>query len=481
MSESSPNNERINRALDGDLTPEELASLKMAVVKDPKVRAEYVEQVWMHATLRAERESLGSLLDTPAPEPQFRKWWVPLLSAAAAACITLVVSRFLLTPPVVIPEPVRPMATLVKVQHCKWGSSDLPTKEQSKLGAGVLVLLEGMATLKYENGTTLFLEAPTTIRLIDDTRCRVMEGSVVAEIPPTARGFTIYTPELKAMDRGSRFGVTVGSLKTSHVYAFDGIVDVQQLGSREIRQLTKGKAYIVGMDNVALAAIVPEPVRLDQMYQAERWLSIPTSFRLGKDAYVQKGGKEPNGLHSLLMAKHTDVKNAPNKENAQGNERRIYLTFDVSQLSYVDISEEFHIGPDNISEAQLVLDPRPSGFGFAALVPDCTFAVYGITDQSLDYWKENSLMWGNAPANTDTGLIPNKTRKLAEFIMPRGGSSDLITIKSEALARFIREDTNGLVSFVVIRETSENEHQGMAHAFASKEHPQGKPPTLRVR
>lgn len=475
MSELPPDNEQIGRAIDGKLPPEEMAALKAAVIKDPKVRSEYVSQLWLHANLKAERDSLGQLLKEPAPEPQFRKWLVPALSAAAAACLTLALSWSMISPKVVTPEPLPPLATLIKVQHCKWGGSDLPTKEKSKLGPGVLVLLEGMATLQYENGTTLFLEAPTTIRLVDDTRCRMMEGSVVAEVPSSARGFTIYTPELKAMDRGSRFGVTVGSLRTSHVYVFDGAVDVQRLGSREIRPLTKGKAYIVGMDNVALAAIVPEPVRLDQIYQPERWLSIPTSFRLGKDAYVQKGAKEPNGLHSLLMTKHTDIK------SAQGNERRIYLTFDVSQLSYVDISEEFHIGPDTISEAQLVLDPRPSGFGFAALVPDCTFAVYGITDQSLDYWKENNLMWTNAPAGTDTGLIPSKVRKLAEFTMPRGGSSDLITIQSEALARFIREDTNGLITFVIVRETSENDQQGMAHAFASKEHPQGKPPTLRVR
>ncbi|HEY1170829.1 MAG TPA: FecR domain-containing protein [Verrucomicrobiae bacterium] len=480
MSLNSPSDDRIDRAIEQMLTPAEWEAFKADAIKDPELRAKYVDQLWLHSTLQAERDSLGKMIGaTEAPLPLLKKSTAAIwTSAAAAACITLALSLLLLpgrNKTQAMTRAEKPLATLIQAENCKWGPSELPTVQNAKLQAGTLSLLEGMATLRFENGTTLFLEAPTTIKLVDAMRCQVQEGSLVADVPPTARGFTVYTPELKAVDKGSRFGVTVGSLRTTHVYVFDGAVVVNKLNDTKEHLLDKGKAFIVGMDNVAQAAVTPEPVRMEHIYDPERWLSIPTSFRRGKDAYVQRGKREATGLHSLLMVKHTEF------EIAKSNERRIYLTFDISQLSYVDIAEEFHISPVNISEAQLLLQPEPSGFGFASLVPDCTFAIYGITDQSLDYWKEGGISWLNAPAANDAGLLPNKVKKLAEFTLPRGSSTEVITIESKELADFIRQDTNGLVSFILVRETAETEHQGMAHAFASKEHPHAKPPTLRIR
>jgi hypothetical protein len=477
MSQNQPPDDRIDRAIEQMLSPAEWEAFKAEIVKNPELRAQYVDQLWLHSTLKAERDSLGKLVENdvlPLPVPP-RRSTAAIWSAVAAACITLMLS-LLLVPErktAALAEPH--LATLTEAQNCKWGPSDLPTVEKAKLGAGTLSLLEGMATLKFENGTTLFLEAPTTIKLVDALRCQVQEGSLVADVPATARGFTVYTPELKAVDKGSRFGVTVGSFRTTHVYVFDGEVAVTKLNDTNEHLLSTGKAFIVGTDNVAQAAVTPEPVRLEHTYDTERWLSIPTSFRRGKDAYVQRGKREATGLHSLLIVKHTEF------EIAKSNERRIFLTFDVSQLSYVDISEEFHVSPANISEAQLLLQPEPSGFGFASLVPDCTFAVYGITDQTLDYWKEGTISWQNAPACNDAGLLPNKVKKLAEFTILRGSSTEVISIESKELADFIQQDTNGLVSFIIVRETPEMEHQGMAHAFASKEHPHAKPPTLRIR
>ena len=38
-----------------------------------------------------------------------------------------------------------------------------------------------------------------------------------------------------------------------------------------------------------------------------------------------------------------------------------------------------------------------------------------------------------------------------------------------------------LVTFLIVRETSETDPSGLVHAFASKEHPTARPPTLRVK
>ncbi len=38
-----------------------------------------------------------------------------------------------------------------------------------------------------------------------------------------------------------------------------------------------------------------------------------------------------------------------------------------------------------------------------------------------------------------------------------------------------------MISFVIVRETGETNTSGLAHAFASREHPTGRPPTLRLK
>ncbi|MEQ1852666.1 MAG: DNRLRE domain-containing protein, partial [Chthoniobacteraceae bacterium] len=172
----------------------------------------------------------------------------------------------------------------------------------------------------------------------------------------------------------------------------------------------------------------------------------------------------PFGGNPLILVKHTDL------PASRKNERRGFLTFDVSQFSAAQLKE-----------AQLVLDPEPSGLGFSALVPDSRFAVYGITDDAQDSWDESTLRWEESPACTDDGIVLEKTRKLAEFSIPRGGVTGSITVGGEALAEFVRKDANGLVTFIIVRETGETDPSGLVHAFASKEHPTANPPTLRLK
>ncbi|MGB8169387.1 MAG: FecR domain-containing protein, partial [Chthoniobacteraceae bacterium] len=356
----------------------------------------------------------------------------------------------------------KPVATLVQADNCKWSGSDLPTAAGSKLGAGSLVLLEGIATLKFTSGATVTLEAPTKLQILDAMHCRLIEGSAVADVPEPAHGFTIDTPDIKVVDLGTRFGVTTSSLGNSQVRVFQGEVEIGGQAGQPAQRLKEGKGMQVGSGSTAAGQ---EPSRGQQMQQAEGWTAIPTSFGRGKDAYVRRGDQQgPMGAHPLIMVKHSDL------PASRRNERRGLLTFDVSQIA-----------TSKVVEAQLILDPEPSGFGFSALVPDSRFAVYGITDETLDGWDEKNALWSSAPGCDDEGPRLEQTRKLAEFWIPRGGSGEPLTVRGDALAEFVRQHQDGLVSFIVVRETGESDPSGLVHAFASKEHPTARPPTLRVK
>ena len=454
--------DRIDRAIEGLLPEEEFAAFKADVVRDSDLRAVYVERMWLHSTLRAERETLVELLESDAPaaeEKIIRRWPIAIWAAAAAACVTLTASIFTFGKSTILS---RPVATLVQTENCKWAGSDLPTTVNSQLRAGKLALVEGIATLRFKNGATVTLEAPTTLEIRDAMHCRLIEGTVTAEVPEPAHGFTIDTPDIKVVDLGTRFGVTTGSAGNSQVRVFQGEVEIGGLPDGKMKRLTEGKGLHVASGSSTSPG--QEPIHGQQVQEAGGWTAIPTSFGRGKDGYARRGDNgAPMGGHPLLIVKHTDL------EAGKKNERRAVVTFDVSQIATA-----------KISEAQIVLDPEPSGFGFSALVPDSRFAVYGLFDESLDGWDEKQTRWATLPGNSDEGPNLNQARKLAEFWIPRGGSGGPLTVRGDALAEFLKEDTNGLVSFLIVRETGETDPSGLAHAFASKEHPTARPPTLRV-
>jgi hypothetical protein len=447
------NEDRIERAIEGLLPDDEWQAFQAEVVRDPELRAAYVDRVWLHSNLRAERETLVGLLDEPAPIRSSR-WPVAAWAAAAAACVTLAASAFFFSN-----KPA--VATLVQADNCKWAGSDLPTAVNSKLSAGTLALVEGIATLKFKSGAMVTIEAPTKLQLRDAMHCRLLEGSVVAEVPESAHGFTIDTQDMKVKDLGTRFGLTAGSAGNSQVHVFEGEVEIGLPGAEPTR-IKEGKGMNVSSGNTAAGQ---EPTRGQQTHESGGWTAIPTSFGRGKDGYARRGDNGgPMGTHPFIMVKHSEI------PASAKNERRAFITFDVAQAA-----------TRNIGEAQIVLDPEPSGYGFSALVPDSRFAVYGVIDESLDAWDEAEMRWDSTPACTDAGPIPAQTKRLAEFWIPRGGSGGPLTVRSDALADFIRHDTNGLVTFLIVRETGESDPSGLVHAFASKEHPSARPPTLRIK
>jgi hypothetical protein len=448
---------RIDRAVEHLLSPAEWKALQAEVVKDPKTRAEYVEAVWLHATLQANRDQMRDLV--PAPEPRWGGWLLAARIGGMAAvllgvalCVALLLRRS--EPPYV--------AELVETHNCRWADSDLATAERTKLGAGRLVLVQGIAKLKFRSDAVVTLEAPAALQLLDPMHCRLIEGAAIVEVPQPAHGFTVETCDIHAVDLGTRFAITTGAGGYSQVYVLEGEVTVGKDRTSEPKLLTTGEFQSVRREGES-----PAGGQLAGSPRAESgldgWTSVTTSFGRGKDGTLERRGGVPMGNRPLLLVKHTDVK-------AAWTERCAVLTFDLSGM---DVSQ--------VVQAQLLLQPEPSGLGFSSMVPDSTFGVYGVLDAAFNVWDEATITWGTASIVDGSGLIPGKVRRLADFELPRGASSDVVVIQNADLAGFIRNATNQLVTLVVTRDTSETQMHGLVHAFASKEHPTGKPPTLRLQ
>jgi hypothetical protein len=453
--------EQIDCSFDGQLSQDEWDALQKAILADDKLRQCYVEKRWLHAQLLANEESLHSLLEDSnssarADSSVSGRPFLWLNAAAVLLLLGLVVS-------VLFQRGEEMVATIIEAEGCRWEGSDLPTREGAKLGTGTLALAEGMATIRFESGATVTMEAPTTLEVLSAMQCQLVEGSVVADVPESAHGFVIDTEKMKVVDLGTRFGLTANALGGSHVFVFEGEVEVQRDDEEEVQRLLTGKSMHHGADSpapdaeVVRATAQPAP-------RPGNWTAISTATGRGRDTFLRNGeGHAPAGGDPMLMVKQTDL--------VPGNQRRALLTFDLAAAE-----------AGAIGAAILTLKVENSGLGFAALVPDSKFAVYGVLDVAIDDWREDELSWKTAASHlTAETLDASRYVRLAEFEINKGSSHGLIEVSSDELAEFLSQRAGGLANIVLIRETGELDRQGLVHAFASKEHPSGPAPTLWLK
>ena len=444
--------ERIDRSFDGQLSDAEWEALQRDLLEDDALRELYVQRRWLHAQLQTERDSLPSILETSPPKK--RSSLLPWLAAAAGVAIAA--GSFFLSP-----EPAPPVvATLVEANDCRWEGSDLPTNEGADLTTGTLALAEGMATIRFVSGATVTLEAPTVLQVDSAMKCRLIEGSVVADVPESAHGFTIDTEKLEVVDLGTRFGVTSSPVAGAHVFVFDGEVTVREENEEEAQHVLGGRSVHFGADPTP----ENEEVKREQpdSSRSGNWTAYSTAIGRGKDAFIRNGDSHgPTGSLPLLMVKHTDL--------VPSNQRRMLMTFDLDASRHSEANN-----------AALSLKIESSGLGFSALVPDSAFTVYGAIDPSLHEWSESALTWKNSPDLTRATPDPEQFKPLADFTIAKGASNGIIDIESEALSEFVRQSPEDRVTFLIVRNTGEFDKQGLVHAFASKEHPSSPAPTLWI-
>lgn len=449
--------ERWVRAVEGDLPNEDWEAFQRDILEDPEALEAFAAESWMRGNLQAIADDLpGHFEEHPIPgqdrSSAIRGRLFPsILSAVAAAAFAALLTWWL------IPEPDRTVATLVEAEGCRWSGSELPTTEGARLPPGKLSLIGGMATLEFDSGARVIIEAPTTLEVRSDMECRLISGSLVGDVPESAHGFTVWAPDLEIVDLGTRFGVTSNQFGKSHVMVFDGEVEVTKSGESRATSLTEGKSLVNG-SRVALPKeevdrSVPLPHRGRQ-----GWILVESV----RDSFVRKGHGN-FGDSPLMMVKETDL--SPN------NRRRGILSFDLAGLE-----------TELIEDAEFLLDVESSGLGFSTLIPDSRFAVYAIIDDRFDDWEEKRVTWETLPGVDEVGPLREITRKLGTFEIRRGASaSSSVSVSSPELVALLREDANRLVTFLIVRETGEYESQGLVHAFATREHPVGRAPALNIR
>ncbi len=460
--------ELAERYLGGHLSAIDTTALDERLKTDVEARKLFAAVLHQHAELRVDKGLLHGLEQVSRPQTTLNGWWRSIAVGAAAAGIAFT-SAWFLSPG---KTDVGTVATLVQVKSCQWASSTLPTNEGARLTPGTLDLIEGMATLKFDSGAELVLEAPATLEVLDGMNCRLKRGTLVADVPPSAKGFSIDTEKAKVVDWGTRFGVSASEDGKYLVQVMEGRVDVTEKSSKKTKELLGGDRVDRGWSQSKLRPEdqggEPEPARWQPdaiIDGGNGWRIISTAFGLGRDTYIQSHDKPSNfGEDPFMRVKRTEL--------AANLNRKAYVAFDLGKLA-----------GQRVLDAELILTIEPSDLGFASFVPDSTFAVYGLINEAAEGWTESGPSWQNAPAHDGKNLqpIPSESRLLGHFSIAQGVNRGTAAVKGAALASFLNSDTNGQVTFIIVRETTETQNSGLVHAFSTKENAKRPPPLLKVR
>lgn len=185
-------------------------------------------------------------------------------------------------------------------------------------------------------------------------------------------------------------------------------------------------------------------------------LSLP----LEADSFIDRNQNNNNfGADAQLRVK-----------NENGNfVRKSYLRFDASGIGDVD-------------DATLTINFLDTGAGDSGVGINWEFEVYGLDDLDAgELWVEGTgtqsspvsgsgIDWNNAPANNTTSgnMLLGNASSLGTFIL--SGEEGVVNFSTPELADFVNLDTDGDVTLIVVRNTSQQVvGSSYVHAFASEE------------
>lgn len=343
------------------------------------------------------------------------------------------------------------VATLASSENAAWESS-LPTTPGSELVPGLLKLKSGIATIRFSSGAEVTLEAPAGLEVISAMRGNLVDGAAVIDVPETAVGFVIGTPDGYAIDFGTRFAVQVDTEnQRSDFELIEGEIAVHHLGTgREIRLTEPQQTVSVQEDSVKIIDLEQRLNSVDATGQV---------VRLGTN------GRATSVIRNDKRAKFLDPEVLAVKKTDNGKwDHRSFFAFDLSSVD-----------ADRIKAARLRLNLVPSQRGFASRLPEVNrFGIYGLVNPGKADWVIDST-WEAAPAPED-GVL------LGTFEILRSQQRGTFGIANKMLVDFLQRFPGQSVTLILVRETTQIEGNvpGLTHLFGSDANPETVGPLLEL-
>jgi hypothetical protein len=191
------------------------------------------------------------------------------------------------------------VASLADTMDAQW---DVNIEKHAILRKGQHRLEQGYARLVFQNGADVSIEAPAEFRLESARRMILLSGRLFAEVPPSARGFTVNTPHASIVDLGTQFGIMAEAGRASDLHLFKGKASLtpgEGSHAGQTQMLVQGQAKSVDRT----AAVTDIPIQEDGFV---RHFCSRTSFiwrgeRLSLVDLVGEGNGLGNGRSDVFL------------------------------------------------------------------------------------------------------------------------------------------------------------------------------------
>lgn len=271
--------ELIGLLRDGRLTAQEAEELRHLLRVIPSGYRRLAEHMFLVSALSA--EVLGSGCSIKHSENYDRRInrigkWALFGAGAIAASLAIVIplwregmQRRVQAPLELPAERVDyGVAVLTQAAGAKWKIEGAMPKPGAALPPGKVELLEGIARLEFYSGATVVLEGASSLELVSGSEVLLNSGKLRALVPYQARGFTIRSPQVRLVDRGTEFGMIADRAMGTQVHVFDGRVELYD--STDVSLTTEPLDVLAG-DAVR---VDPQRIRSNMGAYPEQFTSI---------------------------------------------------------------------------------------------------------------------------------------------------------------------------------------------------------------
>ncbi len=295
--------------LDGALAPDEKLELEGQLRSSASARTEFWDHARMHAVLHEveQRHAIDHPEDADETKrrgespvdflrSRWRPSWLPIaLSAVAWLILAAFLVRNMAQQKAVAPKRVY-VGELRHDLDAVWAGDSPQIAVHQPLKVETLHLQSGAVEIALVSGALIAIQGPAKFEFRSADRIVLVQGRIGVTAPSQARGFTVETPSLKVVDRGTRFGVSVDADGVAEAEVFEGKVDV--FPNRDVvkkstgpQRITENHAVRVDPAKKEMLAIKSDPNRFPQPERLTDNLLNDPSFEAGADP-------APDGLPS---------------------------------------------------------------------------------------------------------------------------------------------------------------------------------------
>ena len=243
------NDERLDQLIDahlnGEMTEAERRELEERLLHSAAERVRFWELAETHAVLHEamQRQLAGGAAMAATPPrasllAAWRRWSLPW----AAAAVLVVAAAVWLSMRGTLREPgaeSEPGFVVRETLHGRWADGR-EVRVSENAGRGGWNLQNGLISLAGADGVELLIEGPAVGEWLGAQHLRLTSGTVVVRMPKGRSGFVVETAQMRVIDLGTEFGVSVSQSGDESVQVYDGLVRTEATASRATQELKAG-------------------------------------------------------------------------------------------------------------------------------------------------------------------------------------------------------------------------------------------------